>query len=70
MLRYASAGGRNGGLDAINEFKHLIKEAHKRGIEVKFFPFFYLNYFCKFDDLSFLIQNFTGAYGCDFQSHS
>ncbi|XP_023744999.1 isoamylase 1, chloroplastic [Lactuca sativa] len=34
MLRYASAGGRNGGLDAINEFKQLIKEAHKRGIEV------------------------------------
>ncbi|CAI9286467.1 unnamed protein product [Lactuca saligna] len=32
-LRYASVGGRNGGLDAINEFKQLIKEAHKRGIE-------------------------------------
>ncbi|XP_071725447.1 isoamylase 1, chloroplastic isoform X2 [Rutidosis leptorrhynchoides] len=34
MLRYASAGARNCGLDAINEFKQLVKEAHKRGIEV------------------------------------
>ncbi|XP_024967150.1 isoamylase 1, chloroplastic-like [Cynara cardunculus var. scolymus] len=34
MSRYASAGASNCGLDAINEFKQLIKEAHKRGIEV------------------------------------
>ncbi|MQM11965.1 hypothetical protein Taro_044877 [Colocasia esculenta] len=34
MIRYSSAGIRNNGLDAINEFKFLIREAHKRGIEV------------------------------------
>ncbi|XP_022973965.1 isoamylase 1, chloroplastic [Cucurbita maxima] len=34
MIRYSSAGIRNCGQDAINEFKLLIKEAHKRGIEV------------------------------------
>ncbi|KAF3437290.1 hypothetical protein FNV43_RR20043 [Rhamnella rubrinervis] len=34
MLRYSSAGVRNCGHDAINELKLLIKEAHKRGIEV------------------------------------
>ncbi|KAL5974194.1 hypothetical protein ACLOJK_030857 [Asimina triloba] len=31
---YSSAGARNNGQDAINEFKILIREAHKRGIEV------------------------------------
>ncbi|XP_059634490.1 isoamylase 1, chloroplastic [Cornus florida] len=34
MTRYASAGTDDCGRGAINEFKHLIKEAHKRGIEV------------------------------------
>ncbi|KAK9268765.1 hypothetical protein L1049_000527 [Liquidambar formosana] len=34
MIRYSSAGIRNCGRDAIKEFKLLIKEAHKRGIEV------------------------------------
>ncbi|MFS7935062.1 putative isoamylase [Helianthus anomalus] len=34
MSRYASAGARNCGINAINEFKQLVKEAHKRGIEV------------------------------------
>ncbi|KAK7369843.1 hypothetical protein VNO80_11889 [Phaseolus coccineus] len=34
MIRYSSAGIRNCGRDGINEIKFLIKEAHKRGIEV------------------------------------
>ncbi|OMO79846.1 hypothetical protein CCACVL1_13367 [Corchorus capsularis] len=34
MIRYSSCGDRNCGRDAINEFKYLVKEAHKRGIEV------------------------------------
>ncbi|XVF19054.1 hypothetical protein REPUB_Repub11eG0077200 [Reevesia pubescens] len=34
MIRYSSAGIDNCGRDAINEFKYLVKEAHKRGIEV------------------------------------
>ncbi|XP_048330331.2 isoamylase 1, chloroplastic isoform X2 [Ziziphus jujuba] len=34
MIRYSSAGVSNCGYDAINEVKLLIREAHKRGIEV------------------------------------
>ncbi|XP_057417188.1 isoamylase 1, chloroplastic [Lotus japonicus] len=34
MIRYSSAGIQNCGRDGINEVKFLIKEAHKRGIEV------------------------------------
>ena len=34
MIRYSSGGMQNCGHDAINEFKLLIREAHKRGIEV------------------------------------
>ncbi|XP_021277026.1 isoamylase 1, chloroplastic isoform X2 [Herrania umbratica] len=34
MIRYSSSGMCNCGRDAINEFKYLVKEAHKRGIEV------------------------------------
>ncbi|KAG9449329.1 hypothetical protein H6P81_009294 [Aristolochia fimbriata] len=34
MIRYSSVGMRNSGRDALNEGKFLIREAHKRGIEV------------------------------------
>lgn len=34
MARYSAAGVDNFGLGATNEFKHLVREAHKRGIEV------------------------------------
>ncbi|MED6157614.1 Iron-sulfur assembly protein 1, variant 3 [Stylosanthes scabra] len=34
MIRYSSSGIRNCGRDGINEMKFMIKEAHKRGIEV------------------------------------
>ncbi|XP_042444281.1 isoamylase 1, chloroplastic-like isoform X1 [Zingiber officinale] len=34
MIRYSSVGASNCGLDAINEFKTFVREAHKRGIEV------------------------------------
>lgn len=51
MTKYSSSGVHNCGRDAINEFKLLIREAHKQGIEVaincnmvkhlvSFFPFF------------------------------
>lgn len=34
MMRYASAGHSSCGRDAIKEFKTLVREAHKNGIEV------------------------------------
>ncbi|KAH6779241.1 isoamylase 1 [Perilla frutescens var. hirtella] len=34
MARYSSAGIGNYGLGAVNEFKYLVREAHKQGIEV------------------------------------
>lgn len=47
MIRYASSGISNCGRDAINEFKLLVREAHKRGIEVQspanLFFFFFLS---------------------------
>lgn len=35
MIRYSSVGICNCGREAINEFKLLVREAHKRGIEVQ-----------------------------------
>lgn len=35
MLRYSSVGTHNCGHDAVKELKLLIREAHKRGIEVR-----------------------------------
>ena len=35
MKRYSSIGTRNCGRDAVNELKLFIREAHKRGIEVR-----------------------------------
>jgi isoamylase len=35
MTRYAASGIRNCGREAINEFKTLVREAHKLGIEVR-----------------------------------
>jgi len=66
MIRYSSAGIRNCGQDGINEIKFLIKEAHKRGIEVTrntydfiswiLFSIFFLFYFLKLNyDLSAII---------------
>ncbi|CAA0818723.1 Isoamylase 1- chloroplastic [Striga hermonthica] len=34
MARYSSAGTANYGIGAVHEFKYLVREAHKRGIEV------------------------------------
>ncbi|XP_042052481.1 isoamylase 1, chloroplastic-like isoform X1 [Salvia splendens] len=34
MARYSSAGTGNYGLGAVNEFKYLVREGHKQGIEV------------------------------------
>eukprot|EP01018_Ginkgo_biloba_P027663 Gb_26115 [translate_table: standard] len=34
MIRYAASGNKNCGRDAIKEFKILVREAHKHGIEV------------------------------------
>lgn len=67
MSRYASDGARNCGINAINEFKQLVKEAHKRGIEVMTCVNMDLNCWFMFDES--LIQISTGAHGCGFQSH-
>lgn len=50
MLRYSSAGIQNCGRDGINETKFLIKEAHKRGIEVTSiaYDFILLIVYCSF----------------------
>lgn len=46
MTRYAAAGVKNCGRDAIKEFKMLVREAHKRGIEVNIliYLFYWLNF--------------------------
>lgn len=68
MLRYSSAGTSNSGQGAIDEFKFLVKEAHKRGMEV----IDDLLKHCFHLDVS---RNFTlnficvGDHGCGFQSH-
>ena len=40
MIRYAAAGHNDCGLKAINEFKLLVREAHKLKIEVQMFASF------------------------------
>ena len=42
MIRYAAAGHSDCGLKAINEFKLLVREAHKLKIEVHMFASFAL----------------------------
>lgn len=72
MIRYSSAGTRNCGHDAINEVKFLIKEAHRRGIEVTanstMTPKFFIEIFCLQDFKTSSIK--PGNHGCCFQSHS
>lgn len=73
MIRYSSAGIHNCGHDAINEFKLLIREAHKRGIEVTLISMFcsILFVFSGLFSALLLFPNFTlaGSHGCGFQSH-
>jgi len=65
MIRYSSSGIRDCGRDAVNEFKLLVREAHKRGIEVRRpgvtnFPFSWIL-------LSLLILlSLVGHHGCSF----
>jgi isoamylase len=40
MTRYAAAGNKNCGREAIKEFKTLVREAHKLGMEVSPATFF------------------------------
>lgn len=49
MIRYSSGGMHNCGHDAINEFKLLIREAHKRGIEVATIAIWFSICFCFFE---------------------
>ena len=42
MIRYAAAGHSDCGLKAINEFKLLVREAHKLKIEVQMFASFWM----------------------------
>lgn len=74
MIRYSAADPRNRGHDAINEVKLLIREAHKRGIEVttRFHVLWYLfifggsffthtlSLFCRFSWMWFSITLLKG----------
>lgn len=63
MTRYSSSGIRNCGREAINEFKFLVREAHKRGIEVQ--PLADIR-FCSLTILASLLilSTLTGNHGC------
>jgi len=39
MTRFAAAGNKNCGREAIREFKILVREAHKLGMEVRLLTF-------------------------------
>lgn len=39
MTRFAAAGNKNCGREAIKEFKTLVREAHKLGMEVRLLTF-------------------------------
>lgn len=75
MARYSSNGYQNCGLNAVNEFKHLVREAHKRGIEVKNINLFCTTcgFFLAKSVPSFffplLYSIWTGDHGCCFQPH-
>lgn len=65
MIRYSSAGNLDCGHAAINEFKLLVKEAHKREIEVTFCFNIISDHLVHFLSNLFL----TGDHGRCFQSH-
>lgn len=57
MARYSSAGIGKYGLGAVNEFKYLVREAHKQGIEVrlsKMSEVYFVVRFCRLLQLRFM----------------